>query len=468
MATVKSHIPRLAPQVTVSSTFTDLVKHRAALIKSIKAHGLTDVAMENDAAKLTDVIESSIQMVRDGSAYIGIISLKYGQTPGCPRRNPDGLSITELEFNEAVSLGRPILLFIMGPKHRGEESDFEHDPSLKAKLDSFRERAKKMSPDSGVHRVYAVFNSLSGFKDKIGPSVAELRRSLDAKSTSTGAARDTQATEASCTSLLGAESAAVLQEGIEWMHDYVNRALKILLSNTPIPSPNECGVTASANELSMKFSRTELIIRFGRIEECEDKLPGYAVALPSTEFFDDDCAIDPNSALGAYFKSAFPKRIARVQKAVTEELKNAAGVLVEREGGRMHRSYGVAKCVYLENLFGSRRRMILVAVTTKRAKVGLRCEPFYLFAAMKALCQTMNDYRLWNLSLPAMGSGHGGVEPELALLYLILSLKAVIDRRHSGAVKTVTIVVFQKDQAAKPSIAKDVVSRIMSIARVVP
>ena len=86
----------------LSSTFTDLEKHRAALIKAIKAHGLTDVAMENDSAKLLDVIDSSLEMVRDGSAYIGVISLKYGQTPKCPKRNPDNLSITELEFNEAL------------------------------------------------------------------------------------------------------------------------------------------------------------------------------------------------------------------------------------------------------------------------------------------------------------------------------------------------------------------------------
>jgi hypothetical protein len=35
----------------VSSTFTDLKEHRAALIEAIKGQGLTDVAMENDSAK---------------------------------------------------------------------------------------------------------------------------------------------------------------------------------------------------------------------------------------------------------------------------------------------------------------------------------------------------------------------------------------------------------------------------------
>src|ERR1044072_1729345 len=94
--------------VMVSSTFTDLNEHRTALIKAIKGQGLTDVAMENDSAKPDlDVIASSLRMVRDSSAYVGVISRKYGQIPKSPERNPGNLSITELEFNEALRLNRP-------------------------------------------------------------------------------------------------------------------------------------------------------------------------------------------------------------------------------------------------------------------------------------------------------------------------------------------------------------------------
>jgi hypothetical protein len=174
--------PRHYLGITVSSTFTDLEDHRAALIDAIKAYGLTDVAMENDAAKYMDVIDSSLQMVRDGSAYIGVISKKYGQIPKCPNRNPNNLSITELEFNEAMRLGRPILLFIMGKGHYVLEDHIETSAAKRKKLDAFRERAKKMTADSLVHRVYATFDSLEEFKKKIGPSLAELRRYLDAQS----------------------------------------------------------------------------------------------------------------------------------------------------------------------------------------------------------------------------------------------------------------------------------------------
>ena len=63
--------PRLIPGVMISSTFTDLKEHRAALVDALKGQGLTDRAMENDTAKpVVDVIDSSLQMVRDASAYI--------------------------------------------------------------------------------------------------------------------------------------------------------------------------------------------------------------------------------------------------------------------------------------------------------------------------------------------------------------------------------------------------------------
>lgn len=190
MPNITTHQALSVPQVMVSSTFTDLQEHRAALIDSIHSHKLHANVMENDSARLVDVIESSLQMVRDSAAYIGVISLKYGQTPECQKRNPGQLSVTELEFNEAQSHGRPILLFVMGDKHQGTKDDFEKDPEKEKKLNAFRERAKKIAPGSAVNRVYAVFNNLQDFKDNLSSSLTELREHL--KSSDDNAHKDEQ------------------------------------------------------------------------------------------------------------------------------------------------------------------------------------------------------------------------------------------------------------------------------------
>ncbi|MFZ4526817.1 MAG: DUF4062 domain-containing protein [Chlorobium sp.] len=175
-------MPRDFKGVMVSSTFTDLKEHRAALIKLIDSSDFKSVVMEHDSAKSgVDVLGSSLQMVQDSAVYIGIIAKKLGQIPKCSIRNPRNVSITELEFNEAVRLGRPILLFLMGAGHLVLESEIEGKPGNRKKLNAFRERAKKMGPDSEVHRVYAEFNSLEEFKEKAAKAISDLRLVLQKK-----------------------------------------------------------------------------------------------------------------------------------------------------------------------------------------------------------------------------------------------------------------------------------------------
>lgn len=174
-----THKPRHVPQVMVSSTFTDLHEHRQALIGLLNSYKLHPNVMEYDSAGFDDVIDSSLNMVRDSAAYILIVGPKYGQTPSCPERNPDKLSITELEFNEAARLGRPTLLFVMGEDHPVKQKDVEKEPEKITKLNAFRERAKQIKPDSDVHRVYSVFNSLGEFKDEIAGSIAKLQKILE-------------------------------------------------------------------------------------------------------------------------------------------------------------------------------------------------------------------------------------------------------------------------------------------------
>lgn len=174
--------PRQFLGVMVSSTFTEFERHRESLIAAVSGQALHPVAMEQDSALPAEtVIESSLRKVRESAAYVGIIGMRYGEVPDSAEHNPDGLSLTELEFREARDLGRPILLFIMGPEHDVKSRDVELDPAKRNKLDTFREEAKRSSAGSRVHRVYKVFNSLGEFEVAATQSVAELRRLLDAE-----------------------------------------------------------------------------------------------------------------------------------------------------------------------------------------------------------------------------------------------------------------------------------------------
>jgi hypothetical protein len=167
--------PKSYQAIMVSSTFTDLKDHRKQVINAIDTFRYRPNVMEHDGARAdVDVIDSSLQSVRDSAAYVGVISRKYGQTPYCPLRNPGRLSITELEFNEAMRLNRPVLLFVMGEKHPVIEADIELDPEKRKMLEVFRQRAKRMHEGSEVERVYQVFDSLEQFSTAAATAIGRL------------------------------------------------------------------------------------------------------------------------------------------------------------------------------------------------------------------------------------------------------------------------------------------------------
>jgi hypothetical protein len=169
--------------VVVSSTFRGLGEHRAKLMNAISGQGMHPVAMEQDPAlPAGTVIDSSLAKVRAAAAYVGVIGRRYGQVPEDDELNPERLSLTQLEFREALRLDRPILIFIMSSQHPVVEEAVELDPDKRSKLEAFREEVKRASEGSTVHRVYKEFHSLQHFEVAATQSAAVLRRLFDEQS----------------------------------------------------------------------------------------------------------------------------------------------------------------------------------------------------------------------------------------------------------------------------------------------
>lgn len=75
--------------VMVSSTFKDLEQHRAALMNALRKEELFTIGMEDYIPSPDDdVISSSLNMVRKGSGWFGLISHHCAQVPDCAAHNP--------------------------------------------------------------------------------------------------------------------------------------------------------------------------------------------------------------------------------------------------------------------------------------------------------------------------------------------------------------------------------------------
>lgn len=96
-------------RVFLSSTFSDLTDHRAAVQKAIRQLGALDVSMEHFGARDERPVEECMRLVREESdLFVGIYAHRYGYVP-------DGadISISEMEYQAASEASLPRFIYIV-------------------------------------------------------------------------------------------------------------------------------------------------------------------------------------------------------------------------------------------------------------------------------------------------------------------------------------------------------------------
>jgi hypothetical protein len=137
-------VPKKRHSIMLSSTYNELKEHRAAVSEAALGQGMFPLDMANDSALPDqDLIGASLAKVDEADAYVGLISYRYGQMPECQVRNPDKLSLTELEFRRAQKRELPICMFIMHENHQVPRSAVNAEPGTADKLAAFVALAKK-------------------------------------------------------------------------------------------------------------------------------------------------------------------------------------------------------------------------------------------------------------------------------------------------------------------------------------
>jgi len=151
----------------VSSTARDLPLHREQVrLASERAGFEPREMMEHLTALNKDAIEASLRMVEDADIDIGILANRYGTVPtGCD------LSITEMEYDRAVELGKPRLVFFIHEDHPVRVSDVETGPGA--------EKLKALKARIAEQRVAAFFKSPEDLRSHVGKALRTLAAELD-------------------------------------------------------------------------------------------------------------------------------------------------------------------------------------------------------------------------------------------------------------------------------------------------
>ncbi|HKP51386.1 MAG TPA: DUF4062 domain-containing protein [Chloroflexia bacterium] len=123
--------------VFVSSTYKDLHAYRAAVIEQIIRRDMHVRGMEYFGADPNRVTPADkiVDDVRKADIYLGIFGVRYGSID-----EATGLSMTELEYNEAETSNKPMLTYVIRDDASVQVSDIESNLTAKAKLDDLKVR----------------------------------------------------------------------------------------------------------------------------------------------------------------------------------------------------------------------------------------------------------------------------------------------------------------------------------------
>jgi hypothetical protein len=100
-------------RIYVSSTYSDLKQHREQVYRTLRKLGHDVVAMEDYVAADQRPLDRCLADVAACELYVGIFAHRYGYIP--EQGNPEGPSITELEYRHAQALDIPRLVFLLDP-----------------------------------------------------------------------------------------------------------------------------------------------------------------------------------------------------------------------------------------------------------------------------------------------------------------------------------------------------------------
>ena len=206
-------------------------------------------------------------------------------------------------------------------------------------------------------------------------------------------------------------------------------------------------IKKTSDGFQANIQRASIEICFGQIQELYKNEPTALVALPANDLFDDKCIEDTRSALGAFVNSIFPNQVHQISNLAKDKLPVATGVY-----NGIHR-YDIGSTIYFDRPLAKDIRLAFLSVTTVTENDGIRCDAPDIFRAVKGLHRLINSQRLDTVVLPVIGSGHGGLHPPISLICMLIAFAECLKQPSGHHIKSVRIVVYQKDKHTKPAIS---------------
>jgi O-acetyl-ADP-ribose deacetylase (regulator of RNase III) len=243
----------------------------------------------------------------------------------------------------------------------------------------------------------------------------------------------------------------------------MSKDLETVIARHNAQSGRTAGFAEDHGVLSLQLGRASVRVEVGRIQDYQSSDSRTVIALPANEYFDDECISDTNSSLGAFVQHHFGGHVDDFIRQVQAELVGIPTQRVPRAERRIDDSYGIGEAVFLNKLLPD-YRLILVSATTERTGIGLRAEPHFLYAAIEGVVGALNEHRMNSLTMPVLGSGHGGMPFPVAVLFNLLAVRSMLADDLGRHLTEIRVVVSEKRSAELASNPmRDIISQVAPV-----
>ncbi|MCL5422504.1 MAG: hypothetical protein M1461_08560 [Nitrospirae bacterium] len=189
----------------------------------------------------------------------------------------------------------------------------------------------------------------------------------------------------------------------------------------------------------VEIQRGDLTIRIqiGEIQSIAAATRNSVIVLPANTTFIDDCATDKRTAMGAFFLDRFPDKVAALPDLFSKILA-VNGSHPDEDG-----QFTAGTTIILPDDFAKPAKVVVTASTIRMAGSGITSSPQVICSCVEGILKCTADQRIDTIYLPILGSGHGGVDRGMALLFLLFAVLHFARAYHH--IRLVQIIVHPKD-----------------------
>jgi len=190
----------------------------------------------------------------------------------------------------------------------------------------------------------------------------------------------------------------------------------------------------------IKTKNVEILLQIGNIEDKTLYTDNSVIVLPSNTKFDDDCITDSKSALGSFFRTHYADKIDIAKTTITETARIEYKYITND-------NFELGSTIILPEPFNNITTVAISAVTTRLQRTGFTTDLRAISLIIKNIFELTSDKRIDTIIIPVLGSGHGGLDINFAINFILLNVRYNIQQHHH--IKNVKIIIFNEDKKPK-------------------